>query len=163
MSATEVFHYLILSVYEWVRSKVPEEDQQAPELQVPAPAVYGSVEDGAFAPFHLNIGFALDITPLMGEGVWALRIKQTDSGSDNHREPVGWFVEPAFFRAWKRLRRTVAPEPDPVISPAGRVEYINKGPEPAYSSSQTMFTSASMVIFSGLSMSEQGVAAPVAA
>lgn len=81
MSAIDTFRYVILTIYKWIRSKVPEADQQAAELQVPAPEEYASVVEGTFAPFHLNIGFALDITPLVSDGIWALRLKEPDSGS----------------------------------------------------------------------------------
>ena len=85
--ASDTFRYVILTIYQWIRSKVPEEDKQAPELQVPPPEEYASAGTECFAPFHLNIGFALDITPLVEDGVWALRLKQPDTGSDT-REAV---------------------------------------------------------------------------
>lgn len=88
MSDRETFYYAILSVYRWILEKVPEEDRKAPELQVPAPEEYTAVRGDTFAPFHLNYGFALDITPLTEQGIWALRIKETDSGVEGGREPV---------------------------------------------------------------------------
>ncbi len=91
MSETEAFHYVILSVYDWIRSKVPEEDQKAPELQVPVPEAYGDVSGESFASFHLNIGFALDITPLMDSGIWTLRIKDPDPGVDDRAPVAGRF------------------------------------------------------------------------
>ncbi len=87
MSAADTFRYVILTIYQWIRSKVPEADKQAAELQVPPPEEYASVGEDTFAPFHLNIGFALDITPLVKDGIWALRLKEPDSGS-TEREAV---------------------------------------------------------------------------
>lgn len=87
MTETETFNYVVLTVYEWILNKIPEEDKKAPELQVPAPGDYRLVNADTFRSHHLNIGFALDITPLSESGIWALRIKETDSGT-NDREPV---------------------------------------------------------------------------
>lgn len=88
MTDREAFHYVILSVYRWILEKVPEEDRKAPELQVPAPEEYMAVCEGTFVPFHLSYGFALDITPIVDQGIWSLRIKETDSGVVDGREPV---------------------------------------------------------------------------
>lgn len=87
MSEAETFNYVVLMVYQWILNKIPEEDKKAPELQVPAPEDYKSVGPDTFRSHHLNIGFALDITPLESSGIWSLRIKETDSGT-NDREPV---------------------------------------------------------------------------
>lgn len=91
MSDVEAFHFLILSVYNWVLSRIPESDREAAELQVPAPEEYAAVGAETFQPYHLNIGFALDITPLMSSGIWALRIKETDSGTPDRDAVIGRF------------------------------------------------------------------------
>ncbi len=91
LSDIDVFHYVILTIYQWVRSKVPEEDLKSIELQLPVAEEYASVSSGMFVPFHLNIGFALDITPVMDSGIWALRIKETDGGTPIREALVGRF------------------------------------------------------------------------
>ena len=91
MPGPDVFRYVVLTVYDWLLKKVPEEDRKAPELQVPAPEEYGKVGPDTFSSFHLNIGFALDITPLPDQGIWALRIKETDSGAGERPAVVGRF------------------------------------------------------------------------
>ena len=36
LSAGETFNYVVLTIYQWILNKIPEEDRKAPELQVPA-------------------------------------------------------------------------------------------------------------------------------
>ena len=91
LSAGETFNYVVLTIYQWILNKIPEEDRKAPELQVPAPEDYTRVKADTFRPHHLNIGFALDITPLPEEGIWSLRIKETDSGTGDREPVVGRF------------------------------------------------------------------------
>ena len=81
MEPSNAFVYLILSVYHWIRSKVPQTEREAAELSLPEPEEYASVNQEAFLPYHFSVGYALDITPLMNEGIWALRLKEPDSGS----------------------------------------------------------------------------------
>ena len=87
MDADFGFRYLILSVYRWIRDRVPEEDRRVPELSLPEEKEYASVSDEAFLPYHFSIGYALDITPLLADGIWALRLKEPDKGTDE-RPPV---------------------------------------------------------------------------
>ena len=68
LSPSEAFRYLILSVCGWARQRMPEEDRAVPELALPGAEEYASVPDGAFVPYHISIGYALDITPLMDQG-----------------------------------------------------------------------------------------------
>ncbi len=89
LQGEEVFNYLVLSVYQWIRGKIQsEEDKNAKPLQVPAPEDYASVTAETFIAHHTNILFDLDITPVPEEKVWALRIREADHGSDDGREPV---------------------------------------------------------------------------
>lgn len=87
MDAASAFRFLILSVYHWIRSRVPEEDRGVPELALPEAEEYGSVEPGAFLPYHFSVGYSLDITPLVEDGIWALRLKEPDIGTAE-RNPV---------------------------------------------------------------------------
>ena len=89
MTAEEAYHYVVLTIYQWVLKRIPAEDSIASELQVPAPEDYRTVTADAFYPFHLNIGFALDITPF--SNLWALRIKETDQGTTDRQAVVGRF------------------------------------------------------------------------
>ena len=91
MTERETFNYVVLTVYEWILNKIPEEDKKAPELQVPAPGDYRLVNSDTFLPHHLSIGFALDIAPLDEQGIWSLRIKETDSGTQDREPVVGRF------------------------------------------------------------------------
>lgn len=81
MEPSDAFVYLILSVYHWIRSKVPEADREVAKLALPEPDGYASVANDAFLPYHFSVGYTLDITPLMEDGIWALRLKEPDSGS----------------------------------------------------------------------------------
>ena len=87
MEPSDAFVYLILSVYRWIRSKVPEADREVAELSLPEPDEYASADKDSFLPYHFSVGYALDITPLMEDGIWALRLKEPDSGS-TEREAV---------------------------------------------------------------------------
>ena len=82
MDAADGFRYLILFVYKWIRSRVPEEEQKVPELSLPEMEEYASVSDEDFLPYHFSVGYSLDITPLLKEGIWALRLKEPDKGTD---------------------------------------------------------------------------------
>lgn len=87
MEPAEGFVYLILSVYHWIRSRVPEEDRSVPELTLPEAEEYASVSPGDFLPYHFSVGYALDITPLPEDGIWSIRLKEPDIGTDD-RIPV---------------------------------------------------------------------------
>ena len=91
MESFEAFRYLILTIYEWIRKKVPEEDRNAPELQLPEPGKYAETEAEDFVPYHFSIGYAMDITPLLYEGIWALRIKEPDAGTTDREAVPGRF------------------------------------------------------------------------
>ena len=56
MEPDAAFRYLILSVYHWIRSRVPEEDRKVPELALPEPEEAASVSDQAFLPYHFSVG-----------------------------------------------------------------------------------------------------------
>ena len=88
MPPSDAFRFLILSVCHWIRSKVPEEDRKVPELSLPEAEEYASVSEDAFLPYHFSVGYALDITPLMESGIWALRLKEPDRGVEGGREAV---------------------------------------------------------------------------
>lgn len=87
MEPAEGFVYLVLSVYRWIRGRVPEEDRGVPEVALPEAEEYASVSLGDFLPYHFSVGYALDITPLMEDGIWSLRLKEPDIGTDE-RPPV---------------------------------------------------------------------------
>lgn len=92
MEPEEAFRYVILTVCKWIRKKVPEEDRNVPALSLPEAEAYASVENSAFLPCHYSVGYALDITPLMESGIWALRLKEPDKGAEDERDPeVGRF------------------------------------------------------------------------
>ena len=78
MPPSYAFRFLILSVCHWIRSKVPEEDRKVQELSLPEAEEYASVSEDAFLPYHFSIGYALDITPVMESGIWALRLREDE-------------------------------------------------------------------------------------
>lgn len=88
MDPSDAFRYLILTVCSWARKKMPESDRNVPELSLPEAEEYASVGPERFMPYHISIGYALDITPLMDSGIWALRLKEPDSGIKGEREAV---------------------------------------------------------------------------
>ena len=88
MSEAEAFRYLILTVCEWMLKRIPEDDRKVPELQLPPADQYADTGDDVFQSYHFSIGYALDITPLMESGIWALRLKEPDQGDKNGREPI---------------------------------------------------------------------------
>ena len=85
---SDAFRYLILSVCSWARKKMPENDRNVPELSLPEAEEYASVGSERFVPYHISIGYALDITPLMDSGIWALRLKEPDSSIKGERDAV---------------------------------------------------------------------------
>ena len=87
MESSDAFRYLILTVFNWARQRMPEEDRNAPELQLPEAERYAEVKAEQFMPYHFSIGYALDITPLMNDGIWTLRLKEPDTGTKT-REAV---------------------------------------------------------------------------
>ncbi len=87
MDADSGFRYLILSVYQWIRGRVPENDRAVPELALPEAGEYAAVPAERFLPYHFSVGYTMDITPLMGDGIWSLRLKEPDIGTDD-RPPV---------------------------------------------------------------------------
>ena len=88
MESSDAFRFLILSVCSWARKRMPEEDRNVPELSLPEAEEYASVGSERFMPYHFSIGYALDITPLMDSGIWALRLKEPDSGIKGERDAV---------------------------------------------------------------------------
>ena len=88
MEPSEAFRFLILSVCSWARKRMPEGDRNVPELSLPEAEEYASVGPERFMPYHFSIGYALDITPLMDSGIWALRLKEPDSGIKGERDAV---------------------------------------------------------------------------
>ena len=88
MDPSDAFRYLILSVCSWARKKMPESDRNVQELSLPEAEEYASVKPERFMPYHISIGYALDITPLMDSGIWALRLKEPDSGIKGERDAV---------------------------------------------------------------------------
>ncbi len=91
MTVAEAFHYVVLTIYQWILKRIPEGDRNAPELRVPYPEEHASVTPETFKSYHLNIGFALDITAVPEQGIWALRIKETDQGSSTREAVIGRF------------------------------------------------------------------------
>ena len=91
MEPDAAFRYLILSVYHWIRSRVPEEDRKVPELALPEPEEAASVSDQAFLPYHFSVGYTMDITPLVEDGIWSLRLKEPDIGTDERPSVSGRF------------------------------------------------------------------------
>ena len=91
LSNQEVFHYIILSVYNWIKDKVPDDDSNAKALQIPLPDQYQTVEPRMFIPFHTddNSGFQIDITPLIESGIWTLRLRHPDTGVDDRPAVIG--------------------------------------------------------------------------
>ncbi|MBO7661907.1 MAG: hypothetical protein J6U01_00890, partial [Clostridia bacterium] len=87
MDADSGFRYLILSVYQWIRGRVPENDRAVPELVLPEAGEYASVPAERFLPYHFSVGYTMDITPLVEDGIWSLRLKEPDIGTDD-RPPV---------------------------------------------------------------------------
>lgn len=82
MDYFSAFEYLILTVFDWMLKRIPEEDRSAPELQVPPPELNKTVPPEVFQSYHVSIGYTLDITSLMYEGTWAMRLREPDVGTD---------------------------------------------------------------------------------
>ena len=87
----EAFRYLILTVCEWMLKRVPENDRKVPELQLPSPDRYAEISDDVFQSYHFSIGYALDITPIISEGIWTLRLKEPDVGREDRPVVAGRF------------------------------------------------------------------------
>ena len=88
MEPEEAFRYLILTVCGWARKRMPEEDQNVLEMSLPGAEEYASVGPERFLPYHFSIGYALDVTPLLEDGIWALRLKEPDGGVEGSRDAV---------------------------------------------------------------------------
>ncbi len=91
MEPSVAFRFLILSVYHWIRSRVPENDRGVAELALPEPEDLGSLADEAFVPYHFSVGYTMDITPLVENGIWSLRLKEPDIGTDERPSVSGRF------------------------------------------------------------------------
>ena len=91
MDDFSAFRYIILTVFDWMLKRIPPEDRNAPELQMPAPEQCVDTAPEAFRPYHFSIGYALDITPLLYEGIWAMRLKEPDVGTDERQAVAGRF------------------------------------------------------------------------
>ena len=91
MKNEEAFRFVILTVYEWMLKRIPEDDRKAAELQIPSPEKYAETENGIFQSYHFSIGYALDITPVISEGIWALRLKEPDVGREDRPVVAGRF------------------------------------------------------------------------
>lgn len=87
MEPAAAFRFLILSVYQWIRDRVPENDRGVLELALPEAGKYASVPVEHFLPYHISVGYMMDITPLVEDGIWSLRLKEPDIGTDD-RPPV---------------------------------------------------------------------------
>ena len=88
---SDAFRYVVLTVCEWILKRIPEGDRQAPELQLPPAEKYAEAGNDVFRPYHFSIGYALDITPLMNDGIWAMRIKEPDAGTAEREAVPGRF------------------------------------------------------------------------
>ena len=91
LSPSDAFRYLILTVCSWARQRMPEGDRNVPELSLPEAEEYASVGPERFMPYHFSIGYALDITPLMDQGIWSMRLKEPDIGTDERPSVPGRF------------------------------------------------------------------------
>ena len=88
MEGPDAFRYVILNVISWMLKRIPPEDREAPELRLPEPEQAAEVQLEAFQSYHFSAGYALDITPLMDEGIWAMRLKEPDTGLEEVRKAV---------------------------------------------------------------------------
>lgn len=81
--------YVILTVIEWLRKRV---GQPIPtELDLPAPEKSASVEDERIVSYHMSTGFTLDITALMNQGIYAVRLKEPDIDRPGRNAVLGRF------------------------------------------------------------------------
>ena len=55
MAPAEAFVYLILSVYKWIKGRVPEEDRGVPELAVPEAEEFAFISAEDFLPYQINV------------------------------------------------------------------------------------------------------------
>ena len=92
MDAACGFRYLILSVYQWIRNRVPENDRGVPELALPVAGEYASVPVERFLPYHFSVGYTLNITPLVEDGIWSLRLKEPDIGQGHDLPSFSTFL-----------------------------------------------------------------------
>ena len=74
LDGSSAFRYLILTIFSWMLERIPAEDRQAPELQLPGPEKYAEIPPETFQSYHFSVGYALDITPLMDVGIWSMRL-----------------------------------------------------------------------------------------
>ena len=81
MDGFSAFRYVILIVFGWMLERIPEGDRAASELQLPGPEKCAEIPPEDFRSYHFSVGYALDITPLMYEGLWAMRLKEPDQGT----------------------------------------------------------------------------------
>ena len=91
LSPSDAFRHLILTVCSWARQRMPEGDRNVPELSLPEAGEYASVSAGCFLPYHFSIGYTMDITPLVEDGIWSLRLKEPDIGTDERPSVSGRF------------------------------------------------------------------------
>ena len=88
MDGFSAFRYVVLTVCAWMLKRIPPEDREAPELRLPEPEKCAETPPETFVPYHFSVGYALDITPLMYEGIWSMRLKEPDTGLEGVREAV---------------------------------------------------------------------------
>lgn len=70
----------VLTVCEWLRSRLGEDVPK--ELVLPLPCDYKKVSIDDFRSLHLNRGFVVDIIALPEKEMWSLQIVEPDLGSD---------------------------------------------------------------------------------
>jgi hypothetical protein len=88
LSAERCMKYIILTVLDWLRTKIggvsiPE------ELMAPPAKDFAKVTDEQIHSYHFSGGFSLDITALLERGIWAARIKEPDVERDDKKAVIG--------------------------------------------------------------------------
>lgn len=90
-SAKETIHYAALTVLKWLRDKIDEETYPV-ELQSVEPDQYLQTTDDTFFSYHFNKSYSLDITALLSQGIWAMRLQSVDEGSKDRPAVIGRFL-----------------------------------------------------------------------
>ncbi len=97
-SAERCMKYAVLTVLEWLRTKIG--GVTIPEELLTSPAKdFAKVENEQIRSYHFSGGYSLDITALMERGIWAARIKEPDVERDDKKAIIGRsFVTEIGFR-----------------------------------------------------------------
>ncbi len=92
IGADEIFHICILETLRWLRSRLRGFEELPPEILLPEPEDYRTLNPDQLHSFSFTRGITVDVVYAEKRGIWSFRIAEADMGANlgsaNERQPV---------------------------------------------------------------------------